>query len=107
MACFLLYLYYSKQFLIFFLRNFCTFFINPLSEVIYMNVSGQRTFSVSITCPNLLEWTGWESAFCRLRYMVPDVLTSSEIQEYCRNDNYCRCVFYMNQLDMVSKTYIV
>jgi hypothetical protein len=70
-----------------------------------MNASDQKTFSANMVCPNLLEWTGWGSAFCRLRYMVPDILTSSEIREYCKNNNHCNCVFYMEQVDMISKTY--
>lgn len=70
-----------------------------------MNISGHKTYSVNADCPNLNEWTELGTSFCRLRYMVPDVLSSSEIQEYCKNNNHCRCIFYLKQVDMVSKTY--
>ena len=72
-----------------------------------MNISGHKLYHVNTDCPNLNEWTEWGSSFCRLRYMAPEVLTKSEIREYCKNDNHCKCVFYMRQVDMVSKTYQV
>jgi len=72
-----------------------------------MHLSGHDIYNGIPNCPNLLEWTGWGSSFCRLRYSVPDVLTGSEIQEYCKNINHSRCVFYMKQVETISKTYMV
>lgn len=73
----------------------------------HMNISEQRTFIAHTVCPNLHEWTELGSSFCRLRYMVSDLLTSSEIREYCKSNNHCSCVFYMKQVDTISKTYTV
>jgi len=73
----------------------------------HMHVSGHKTYVGTANCPNLLEWTGWGSSFCRLRYMVPDVLTPSEILEYCKNNHYSTCVFFMKQLDMISQNHMI
>jgi hypothetical protein len=96
-----------KQSLIRFSKPYSTVINNRLIEVkqMNMNVSEQRTFNANATCPNLNEWAESGSSFCRLRFMVPDILTNSEIREYCKNDNHCRCVFYLKQVDTVSKTY--
>jgi hypothetical protein len=76
-----------------------------------MNLSENKPENKRITkaadCPNLLEWTGWMSSFCTLRYKSPDFLTNNEIEEYCKNKNYCNCVFYIKQLEMISKTHMV
>ena len=72
-----------------------------------MNLSQKKFITKVADCPNLLEWSGWKSSFCRLRYTSPDILTNSEIDEYCKNKNYSNCVFYIKQLDMISKTHMV
>lgn len=73
----------------------------------HKELTRRSAYSNIANCPNLLEWTGWQSSFCRLRYMVPDYLTSSEVEEYCKNDNHTKCVFYMDQVDAVSQNYMV
>jgi len=71
-----------------------------------MQLSRESTYRGIAVCPNLLEWSGWKSSFCRLRYMVPDVLTSPEIQEYCKNNNHTRCIFYVKQVEDISQNYM-
>ncbi len=50
-----------------------------------------------VKCPNLLEWTSWRTFFCRLRYEKPDILTSFELREYCKSENYINCNFFLKQ----------
>lgn len=71
----------------------------------HMNLSESGTRRGIVGCPNLLEWNEWGASYCRLRYKIPDVLTRGELQEYCKNTNHARCVFYREQMDMISQNH--
>lgn len=104
MARFLIYKRLST-YLLFLKRLFIV--LEQTAEVLFMQLSKNEHYTGISSCPNLLEWTGCGSSFCRLRYMVPEVLTSSEIVDYCRNINHTRCVFYIQQVDMISQNNMV
>lgn len=52
----------------------------------------------TITCPNLIEWTGWPISFCKLRHEKLDILNSHEIRENCKNESYTNCLFFSKNI---------
>ncbi len=47
-----------------------------------------------MTCPNLVEWIEWVILICKAGER-PYVPNSSELQEYCKNEDYNKCIFYL------------
>ena len=49
-------------------------------------------------CPHLLDWTSWNTLFCRLRYKGPDILNSYELLKFCKNENHVHCKFFTGEI---------
>ncbi len=51
-----------------------------------------------MTCPNLVEWIEWVILICKAGER-PYVPNSSELQEYCKNEDYNQCPYYLKVAD--------
>jgi hypothetical protein len=53
-------------------------------------------------CPNLVEWLDWVILLCEKgnKPYIPDL---SELQKYCKNNNYNSCPYYIKPEDMALK----
>ncbi len=69
----------------------------PRKDSNFLSCKNER--GITVKCPNLVEWVNWTILLCKAGDK-PYVPTLSELDEYCKSEDYNKCFFY---LDLINK----